>query len=106
MKTNETSTDTEAEEEGFSFDFKGLLHALMRKLWLVAVMGAVAGGVAYRYTSRLPEYFRSTAAIQIEQKEYKAIDIADNSQQDLRYPDLIETITQNFRNRSLMERVA
>lgn len=108
MKTNELNGEQEGAgtEETFSFDFKGLLHCLLRQLWLVALLGAIAGVIAYRYVERLPSFHRSTAVIQIEQKEYKAIEVADNSQQDLRYPDLLETITQNFRNRSLMERVS
>jgi len=107
MKTNEPKADADPlEEEGYSFDFVGLWHALLRKLWLIALLGALAGAGAYRYVKQMPQYYQSTAVVQIEQKEYKAIDIADSSQQDLRYQDLIETIAQNFRNRSLLERVS
>ncbi len=107
MRTNDTSTELEPEpEEGFHFDLKGLLHAMVGKLWLVALLGASAGFIAHYYAGRMPDYFKAKAVMQIEQKEFRAIDLADNTQQDLRYPDLIETITQSFRTRAFMERVS
>lgn len=84
-------------------ELRELLHTLLRFWWLIVLTALLAGLAAWVYTRREPTIYRSVAVIEIQTHDQKAI--APRDEQELKDPDTIETIIQNFRNRSLMERV-
>ena len=84
-------------------ELQELLHTVLRFAWLIALVALLAGVAAWAYTRREPTIYRSVAVIQIETHDQKAITPQDD--QELKDPETVETIIQNFRNRSLMERV-
>ena len=84
-------------------DIRELLHTLLRYSWLIVLVALLTGLAAWMYTRREPNLYRSIAVIEILTHDQKVINPKDD--QDLKDPEAVETIIQNFRNRSLMERV-
>ena len=84
-------------------DIRELLHTLLRYCWLIVLVALLTGLAAWMYTRREPNLYRSVAVIEILTHDQKVINPKDD--QDLKDPEAVETIIQNFRNRSLMERV-
>jgi len=95
-----------SEEADKPLELQGLLHALLRRSWLIFLMASAGGLLGAWYVQRLPQLYISKTVVEIEAQEQKAIKLKDEDQRDLRSPDIIQTILQNFRNRSLMERVS
>ncbi len=93
------------EENQSSLDLWGLLHALLRYLWLILLCTVAAGIAAWLYVRHTPDLYRSTAVIEIQSRNNPAIDLKGN-EDEIKDPEAIETTVQNFRHRSLMERVA
>ena len=98
------SADSEDDEE-MSLDVQGLLRTLLKWSWLAVLAAVLAGLAAWSFTRRLPTLYQSVATIQIEAREQKAIDLRDDSQNNLQSPEGVETIIQNFGSRSFLERV-
>lgn len=95
-----------AETDEPSLELAGLLHLFLRRSWMIA-LGAVACGLgAGAYVQKIPELYQSRTVIQIESQPAKPIRTEDGNTENLRDPVVMETVIQNFRNRSLMERVA
>ncbi len=86
-----------------SQDLRELAHRLLRRLWLIVLIAVLAASVAWAYTRRQQDLYRSTAVLEIQTRDVKSITPKDD--QELKDPETIETIIANFRNRSLMERV-
>ena len=97
-----SSTDAD-EDKQRAQELRELLHTLLRFWWLIMLAALLAGLAAWAYTRREATIYRSLAVIEIQTHDQKAI--APQDEQELKDPDTIETIIQNFRNRSLMERV-
>lgn len=85
-------------------DLRELAHRLLRRLWLIILMAALTASMAWAYTRRQPDLYRSTAVMEIQTRDDKSITARNDL--ELKDPDAVETIIANFRNRSLMERVA
>ncbi len=81
-----------------------LIHALLKRWWLIALIVAAAVLVALWYLSNEPTIYRSVVVVQVEQEEQKAINI-EVTTQDLRQLELLKTIEQNFANQQLMQQV-
>ncbi len=98
----------DAGEEGGepSLEIQGLLHVLLRRSWLIVLLGLIGGLAAGAYVRRLPSLYQSTAVIEIESREQKAVNVKDDTEQNLQSPEVVETIIEDFRHRSLMERIA
>lgn len=97
--------DAQAPEQGFAIDVKGLLHTLMRQSWVILVIGLAAALAGAWYANGIRESYSSTAVVQVETQEHAPIKTTENENQDLRNPEAILTIVENFRNRSLLQRV-
>jgi succinoglycan biosynthesis transport protein ExoP len=83
----------------------GLLHAFLRRFWIIG-LGAVAGGlIAGAYVKRISEKYVSKTVIQIESQPNRPTAMEEVSTDNLRDPIVMETVIQNFNNRYLMERV-
>jgi uncharacterized protein involved in exopolysaccharide biosynthesis/Mrp family chromosome partitioning ATPase len=106
MKQAELSLSTTNEPDAGepSLELAGLVHALLRRVWLIVLCGIAFGLAAAAYVKHLPDQYRSTTVVQIESQS--ALKPDDSSATDLRDPVVVETVIQNFLTRSLMERVA
>ena len=97
-----TASDAD-EDHQRTQEIRELLHTLLRYGWLIVLAALLAGLAAWLYTRQEPNLYRSVAVIEIQTHDQKAINPKDD--QELKDPEAVETIIQNFRNRSLMERV-
>ena len=93
------------EEDDFPLDVRGLLYMLLRRAWLIVLAAIIAGLLVWTLTRKMPTLYQSAALLQIETQEQKAIDLRDDSQNNLQSPEVVETIIEKFRSRGLMERV-
>jgi succinoglycan biosynthesis transport protein ExoP len=89
-----------------SLEIQGLLHALLRRSWVIVLLALISGLAAGAHVRRLPSLYQSTAVIEVESREQKPVNIQDGSEQNLQNPEVVETIIEDFRHRFLMERVA
>src|SRR5688500_7255647 len=97
-------TTTTASTEEPSLELAGLIHSLLRHSWAIALAAITFGLAAGWYVQRIPEMYQSRTVIQIESQSAKPIRVEDpNTDNNLRDPLVMETVIQNFRNRSLME---
>ena len=87
-----------------SLELRGLVHALLRFLWLIILCALLCGLAGWAYVRRLPTLYQSTAVIEIQPND-QAIALKDRDE-EFKDPEAIETTIQNFRHRALMERVA
>src|SRR6266478_9101073 len=95
--------DAEAEGSEPSLELKGLVHALLRRAWLIVLGALVVGFAAAAYVQRMPDQFESKTVLQVEPSQGVPIEKKDNrSDPDVHDPMLMETVIQNFRNRSLL----
>ncbi|MEO7299444.1 MAG: polysaccharide biosynthesis tyrosine autokinase [Verrucomicrobiota bacterium] len=88
-----------------AFDFQRIYHALLDKLWLIAICLVVALLLAAAYLHRAPRLFASTATLMVEQGDQKVVNIQKVQQEDLRGLEVLRTIEQILKSRSLLERV-
>ena len=95
-----------AEDDEPSLEIQGLLHVLLRRSWLIVLLGLIGGLAAEAYVRQLPSLYQSTAVIEVESKEQKPVNVQDDTEQNLQSPEVVETIIEEFRHRSLMERTA
>jgi capsular exopolysaccharide synthesis family protein len=97
----------DGDETAKPLEMQGLLHALLAKAWLVVLCASVGGVLGFWWVQRQPLLYISKTVVEIELQEQRAIKLKDDAdQRDLRSPEIIQTIMENFRNRSLMERVS
>jgi capsular exopolysaccharide synthesis family protein len=99
------------DEDENPLDLPGLTQTLLRNSWLIVLVAVLAALAAWIYTRKMPDLYRATAVIQIETREQKPIALQDpirdamSAQDNLLNPEVVETIIERFRSRSLMERV-
>ena len=89
-----------------SFDFQALYHVLLEKAWLIAICFVLAVLLAAAYLQRMPRLYMSSATLQVEQGEQKVLNIQKVQQEDLRGLEVLRTIEQTLKSRTLFERVA
>lgn len=95
----------DVDDEDHPLDVRGLLFALLRRSWLIVLLAIAAGVAVWSLTRNTPTFYQSAAVIQIETQERTAIELRDDSQNNLQNPEVVETIIQKFRSRALMDRV-
>lgn len=107
MATSQISApvvDADADDDAQqSLVLMGLLHVLLRYLWLILLVALLAGLAAWFLVRRLPDLYQSTASIEVLTQDAKAITIREDL--TARNPEVLETTIQDFKNRSLMERI-
>ncbi|MBE7158296.1 MAG: hypothetical protein INR62_07655, partial [Rhodospirillales bacterium] len=91
------------EDNDRSQNLRELAHRLLRQWWLIVLLALLAASLAWAYTRRLPDLYRSTAVLEIQPRDVKSI--VPQDEQELKDPETVETIIAKFHNRSLMERV-
>ena len=87
-------------------DLRTLLQVLTERLWIILLLTVAALLLAVSYLNRAVPLYSSTATLQVEQEEQKIIMLDKGvPQEDLRSQDVMETIVQTLKARSLLERV-
>lgn len=87
-----------------AINLRGLLLTLLRYWWLILAVVALAGALAWLRTRGEVAIYRSAAVIEIEdQRKTQLLATAGSETEDVRSPEVIETIIRSFKHRSLME---
>lgn len=86
-------------------DAKRVYHALVERLWLVAIFIIVAALLSAGYIKRQPVLYAASAIVQVEQDEARVVKVERFQAEDLRYPDALRTIEQTLKGRAVLERV-
>ncbi len=91
---------------GQGLDFRTLIHVLVEKLWVILLVAVVAVLLAAGYIKRAPVLYSSTATLEVQQEEKRLIQTDRGmDREDLRSLDVLQTISQELKSRSLLERV-
>lgn len=87
-------------------DLVTLLHVLRARAWVILLLGVAGLLLAVGYIKRAPVLYSSTATLEVQQREQNILqmDRAVN-RDDLRSLDVLQTIAQTLKSRSLYERV-
>jgi succinoglycan biosynthesis transport protein ExoP len=86
-------------------DLQTIYHALLERLWLVALCFVIAAVLTAAQIHRAPRIYAATATLQVEQQEEKVVKFEKIQQEDLRFLDMLQTIVQTVASRPVLERV-
>src|SRR6266446_192305 len=87
-------------------DLGTVFHVLREKVWLVLLLAVAGLLLAAGYIKRAPVLYSSTATLEVQQEEQKILKIdRAMDREDLRSLDVLQTIAQALKSRSLFERV-
>jgi len=87
-------------------DLGTVFHVLREKVWLVLLLAVAGLLLAAGYIMRAPVLYSSTATLEVQQEEQKILKIdRAMDREDLRSLDVLQTIAQELKSRSLFERV-
>ena len=105
--TTGTSIDPQGERRGF--DFRHFWHALLEKLWIVALCVLAGLFIALGYLARTPKLYRGHIVLEVDVQDPTPIRSDDVSSRMrtmfLASQEAMRTIEQNLINRSLLARV-
>ncbi len=87
------------------FDFRGLLHQLVSKSWIIVLCLAAALAFAFSYLARTPKLFLSRGVLEVDTVAENIAPVQSSRPESFQSLEQLRTIEQNLRNRSLMERV-
>src|SRR4051794_19898609 len=105
MKTPGNPTSEPNDEAFAAFDVGALLHLLREKLWLI-VLGGLAGlALGVTYAVIIPNVYKATAIVQVEEENPAVMAIQDVTKEDFRQPENLKTVEQRLCTSSLMWRV-
>ncbi len=91
---------------GQELDLRTLLHVLLEKAWVVLLLAVAGLLLAAGYIKRAPVLYSSTATLEVQQEEQKIVKMdRAMDREDLRSLDVLQTIAQELKSRSLFERV-
>ena len=90
---------------GESIDLRRVLHVLLRRWWIVALITGAATIAMAGYAMRLPKIYESRAVIQVQQQERQIVKIDNITEENLTAQDFINTVVQSLTSRKLMLRV-
>ena len=87
-------------------DLRALCNVLLERAWLVVLVTVVALLLAVGFLNHATPLYSATATLEVEQQEQKVV-FMDKAvpQEDLRGLDIMQTIAQTLKARSLLERV-
>lgn len=101
-----THPSQESHVEGpSSLDWRTLVALLRRRLWLIVLCIAAGLALGLHKIENAQSIYAARTVIQVEQKEQQIMDIKSVSENDLRFPDLLNTIVQSMTGRSVLLRV-
>ena len=91
------------------FDFRHFWHAIIERLWIVALLVVAGLFLALGYLARTPKLYQSHAVLEVDFQEPTMVSGEDNSSRlrsmFLASQEALRTIEQNLTNRTLMARV-
>jgi polysaccharide biosynthesis transport protein len=93
------------DEVGATIDFRRILHLLLRRWWIIALLTGIATLATVGHVMRLPKIYESRAVIQIQQREQQVVKIQGVSEENPSTIDFVNTVVQSLSSRNLMRRV-
>ncbi|MEA3213366.1 MAG: polysaccharide biosynthesis transport protein [Chthoniobacter sp.] len=88
-----------------AINWKNIFYAVRAKLWLVVLCVIAAGGAGALYIRKAPVIYSARTVIQVEQKEQRVVNVQNLNEEDLRFPDLLNTLVQSISSRTVLLRV-
>src|SRR5438445_6575249 len=87
-------------------DVGAMLHVVREKAWVILLLAVAGLLLAAGYITRAPILYSSTATLEVQQEEQKILKIdRAMDREDLRSLDVLQTIAQEHKSRSLFARV-
>lgn len=87
-------------------DLRTLFHVLLERAWVILLLAVAGLLLAAGYIKRAPVLYSSTATLEVQQEEQKIVKMdRAMDREDLRSLDVLQTIAQELKSRSLFERV-
>lgn len=86
--------------------YKDLAHAVLEKLWLVALCVVVALFLGGAYVRRTPPTYRSIATLQVETADINILAVQQAQPMDYYNQELRNTFVENMRSEAFLLRVA
>src|SRR2546425_724614 len=77
---------------------------ILDNAWLLALSVVLAIVAAAVYVQRATRIYEATTTLQVEQEEQKVVKVEQVLKEDLRGLEILNTIAQKLRGRTLMER--
>jgi capsular polysaccharide biosynthesis protein len=96
---------TALDDLGETLDLRRILHILLRRWWIIALITGTASIATAGYVMRLPKIYESRAVIQVQQQEQQVVKIDNITEENLTAQDFINTVVQSLSSRKLMLRV-
>ncbi len=93
------------DEVGAAIDLRRLLHLLLRRWWIIALVTGIATLATIGHVMRLPKIYESRAVLQVQQQEQQVVKIQGVSEENPSTLDFINTVVQALSSRNLMLRV-
>lgn len=91
---------------GHELDLRTLFYVLLERAWVVLLLAVAGLLLAAGYIKRAPVLYSSTATLEVQQEEQKIVKMdRAMDREDLRSLDVLQTIAQELKSRSLFERV-
>jgi capsular exopolysaccharide synthesis family protein len=87
------------------FNFRALFHLCLEKWPLILSTALLIAGIAAFFTLRVPAKYQAKAVLQVQQEEQRLIGTDAVTLEDLRSPEVLNTIVQNVKNSSVLRRV-
>jgi len=88
-----------------AINWKSIFYAVRSKLWLIALCVILAGGAGAYHVKKAPVIYSARTVIQVEQKEQRVVKLENLNEEDLRFPDLVNTLVQSISSRTVLMRV-
>ena len=93
------------DEVGASIDFRRILHLILRRWWVIALVTGIATIATIGHVMRLPKIYESRAVLQVQQQEQQVVKIQGVSEENPSTIDFINTVVQSLASRNLMLRI-
>ena len=93
------------DEMGSPIDFRRILHVLLRRWWIIALVTGIATLATVGHVMRLPKIYEARAVLQVQQQEQQVVKIQGVSEENPSTVDFINTVVQSLTSRNLMLRI-
>lgn len=93
------------DEEGESFDWRGVIATARTKLWLLILLPVIGAGTGWAYLQKTPSVYEARATLEVEDKQ-KVVKFEDVSTGTLQSHEAMNTVSATITSRSLLEFVA
>ncbi|MEM6884745.1 MAG: polysaccharide biosynthesis tyrosine autokinase [Verrucomicrobiota bacterium] len=94
-----------ADDFELDIDLRQIISMVVERLWLLVICVAVCVVAALSYITITPKLYESTALLEVPQEGQNIVSIQDVNNQDFRGVEVLNTISQNLKRKSLYQRV-